>query len=346
MAYSVARTKLSDNTLALLMESPVTEIEQSRTWRTEAIAFLAIASIHGVGYWTMRSISERGISYWKLLNSSSQNTFEDCIKTTLSEFEEQDWDNNRAVLWQRGIEVFDSLRGNGIGLIFSGQEQFPHNLSSIPDRPYWLFIQGEISNLHLKSVAVIGSRKASDDGIFLTRMVIAALAGKGLPTISGLASGIDQIVHSESLRYGIPTVAVLGTGINQNYPKGSGVLRAEIIRRGGTIITEYLPNQTYSSENFVRRNRLQAALCDTLVPTEWNIKSGSAHTVEFASKFGKKIANVLLPLTYEIRPELKFSSEAYGAVSCVLPDTTDLLLQFINEELPTSYEQQTLDLGE
>jgi DNA processing protein len=193
-------------------------------------------------------------------------------------------------------------------------------------------VQGELLNLHTKAVAIVGTRKPTDDGIFLTKYVVAALADQAYPTVSGLALGIDQAVHNESLRFGIPTIAVLGTGINQNYPRGSAVLRSEIVRKGGTIITEYLPDQSYSGDNFVRRNRLQAGLCNTLVPVEWKIKSGTAHTVEFAFKYGKKIANVFLPHTYESRPEIKFAEEEYGAVACEAPQMTALLLQFIEED--------------
>lgn len=118
-------------------------------------------------------------------------------------------------------------------------------------------------------------------------MAIAGFAGKDVVTVSGLATGIDQIAHIESLRYGIPTVAVLGNGMFVEYPSGSGRLKHQILASGGTIVSEYLPNQSYSSENFVRRNRIQAALCDTLVPVEWMIKSGTAHTVNFAIDYVK-----------------------------------------------------------
>ena len=84
-------------------------------------------------------------------------------------------------------------------------------------------------------------------------------------------------------------------------------------------MAEYLPDQTYSAQSFVRRNRLQAALADTLVPTEWVIKSGTAHTVEFAYSYSKNISNVYLPGTYNNRPELKFSEDSRNAHSYELP---------------------------
>jgi DNA processing protein len=301
-------------------------------WRNEAIAFLSFASIKGVGYWTMRSIYEQRGGYWELIKTGSSEDFERFTSVKFVFDQDYGWEQYKADLWAVGVETWKKLGSEGIGLIFQAQPEFPPALAAIPDPPYWLFVQGELLNLHTKAVAIVGTRKPTDDGIFLTKYVVAALADQAYPTVSGLALGIDQAVHNESLRFGIPTIAVLGTGINQNYPRGSAVLRSEIVRKGGTIITEYLPDQSYSGDNFVRRNRLQAGLCNTLVPVEWKIKSGTAHTVEFAFKYGKKIANVFLPHTYESRPEIKFAEEEYGAVACEAPQMTALLLQFIEED--------------
>ena len=156
-------------------------------------------------------------------------------------------------------------------------------------------------------------------------MIISFLAGNNLATVSGLAHGIDQTVHVESLRYGLPTIGVLGTGILSNYPKGSEELRDSIVQAGGAIITEYLPNQSYSAENFVRRNRLQAALGDVLIPCEWAIKSGTAHTVKFAKKYNKKIINAYLPFSLESRPEVEFSVKRYSALAIEIPKNLGLL---------------------
>lgn len=322
-----------------------TENDQSMNWRNEAIAFLALASIKGVGYWTMRSIYELRAGYWELIKTASQQEFERLTSVKVILEEGYGWEQYKVDLWAAGVEAARALASEGIGLIFSAQPEFPDTLNAIPERPYWLFVQGDLLNLHTKAVAIVGTRKPTDDGMFLAKYAVAAIANKALPTVSGLALGIDQIVHEESIRYGVPTIAVLGTGINQNYPRGSAALRASIVRHGGTIITEYLPDQSYSGDNFVRRNRLQAALCNTLIPVEWKIKSGTAHTVEFAFKYGKKIANVFLPHTYASRPEIKFAEEAYGAVACEAPQMTALLLQFIDEDnAAPAAEQVQLDL--
>ena len=133
----------------------------------------------------------------------------------------------------------------------------------------------------------------------------ACLGEWGVPTVSGLAAGIDQLAHEHSLRAGVPTIAVLGTGMLEDYPKGSGRLRAEILATGGAIVSEYLPTSSYSAENFVQRNRLQAALGRALIPAEWKRRSGTAHTVRFATALGRPIACLRLPEWSEERVVLE-----------------------------------------
>jgi predicted Rossmann fold nucleotide-binding protein DprA/Smf involved in DNA uptake len=131
--------------------------------------------------------------------------------------------------------------------------------------------------------------------LFLARYVGACLGDWAVPTVSGLAAGIDQLAHEYSLRAHVPTIAVLGTGILEDYPRGSEELRERILAAGGSIVTEYLPNASYSAENFVQRNRLQAGLGRVVIPVEWSRGSGTAHTVRFATELRRPIACLRLP---------------------------------------------------
>ncbi|HGM7030125.1 TPA: DNA-processing protein DprA [Serratia liquefaciens] len=314
-------------------------------WRNEIVAFLALTSIKGVSYWTLRKIAESKIGFKEILKSSDLDRLSKFLRVSLSK--EDDWESVQQELWNKGIEKARELTKKGVKLVFYEQDSFPKSLKEIPDPPYWIFVEGSLENLSLDSIAIVGTRKPTDDGILITKLIIAAIVDKGLVTVSGLASGIDQIAHMESLRYGIPTIAVLGNGLFHEFPKGSNVLREQIVNLGGTILTEYLPEQSYSAENFVRRNRLQAALCKTLIPAEWKVKSGTAHTVEYAFKYGKKIVNLYLPKTYLIRPELNFSLKNRNAVNFEIPLNLTEALDYIistadeNNVKPT---QTTLDL--
>ncbi|WP_456026107.1 DNA-processing protein DprA [Pseudomonas capeferrum] len=298
------------------MKAGELSVKNREYWRSEKVAFLALSSLKGIGFWTLYKLAKSGVSFKEVLRSPEAKLLEklyDVDEAAAPLTEQQD------ALWQKGLQLARSLFADDVKLIFKDEAAFPEKLRCIPDAPYWIFVQGDLSILSNKSVAVVGTRQPSDDGVFLSKLVLAALEKLKCVTVSGLALGVDQLAHIGSLRYGLKTIAVLGTGILENYPKGSEVLRKKILDSGGSIVSEYLPQQSYSAENFIRRNRLQAALCDLLIPVEWSTKSGTAHTVRFAAKYGKGIVNVYMPLTYDSKPELAFSENQLGAISIEMP---------------------------
>ncbi|EMT5584093.1 TPA: DNA-protecting protein DprA [Providencia stuartii] len=318
---------------------------QLEYWKNETVAFLALTSIKGVSYWTLRKIAESQIGFKRLLKDETALKLKSFLRT--GGILDKDWAEYQQLLWERGLNKARDLSKRGVSLIFNGQSSFPEKLKNIPDPPYWIFVQGNANTLNAKSVAIVGSREPTDDGIFLSKLVLASLAKENICTVSGLASGIDQIAHMESIRYGLPTIAILGNGIFREYPKGSNKLKENIISSGGAILTEYLPEQNYSAENFIRRNRLQAALCETLIPVQWKIKSGTAHTVEYAYKYKKNIINVYLPYTESYRPELDFAKKNRAAINVEVPKELNRLLDLIingSSNNSIEPEQQSLNL--
>lgn len=305
-------------------------MENNDYWKNETIAFLALASVKGVGYWTLHKISEKGVGYKSLLKAETPNDLQNHLRTPIEI--ETSWEEFQLELWNRGIEAARSLSANKIRLIFRNQEGFPKSLSYVADAPHWLFFQGQLDCLNSTSVAIVGTRKPTEEGRFLTSMTIASLAHKQVTIVSGLAEGIDHLAHVEALAYDLKTIAILGNGLSVEYPAGSNKLKSEIIEKGGLIISEYLPDQIYSAENFVRRNRLQAALSNLVIPIEWKIKSGTAHTVNFADKYNKKLAAVTLPKANANKEELGLLLNL-GGRSFELPNESLSLVRYIDEEI-------------
>ncbi|QUE90449.1 DNA-processing protein DprA [Pseudomonas sp. SCA2728.1_7] len=302
--------------------------EQRSYWRHEKIAFLALSSIEGIGFWTLHKIASAGLGFNNALRNPSDELIQAIYSGALEETQPPNLESAQEKLWLKGLELARQLKESGATLVFKHEDGFPLKLRATKDSPEWIFIQGNPHCLYEYSIAIVGTRDATEDGALLTRILVSALSESNIATISGLAAGIDQLAHLESIRYGIKTIAVLGTGIFLNYPKGSEKVRQRIIESGGCIVSEYLPHQRSSAETFVRRNRIQAALCDTLIPVEWKIKSGTAHTVGFAKKYNKNIANIFLPQTYHLRPELAFSEKEYEALSFEMPINIASLISF------------------
>jgi len=165
--------------------------------------------------------------------------------------------------------------------------QLPERLRSInEDAPKWLFVQGDAGVLnHHPAVAVVGTRTPTECGLDAARVVATILAPYPLVLVSGLAEGIDCHAHHFSLQSGLKNIAFLGHGINLVFPESTADIRQEIVRRGGAVVSEYLPSQTYQKRQFVDRNRLQAALADLVIPVEAASASGTAHTIRFARRY-------------------------------------------------------------
>jgi DNA processing protein len=188
---------------------------------------------------------------------------------------------------------FEQLDKRGVQIIKTGTAVFPERLASVPGAPYWLFVEGFIAPLHYPLIAVVGTREPSEDGMRTARYLTSLLATEGFGIISGLAEGIDDVAHQTGSLYNVPQVGVLGTGINVTFPTSTKSTREELLRRGGAVITEYLPEATYADRShFVERDRIQAALALAVVPVESRAQSGTAHTLRFAEKYGRPVFGV------------------------------------------------------
>lgn len=303
--------------------------ERADEWYQETVAFLGMATIPGIGYWTLNRIRKSGHLFLDILRQDSREAFNDLVKEHGGRGIRElpaDWGEAQRWIWASGKRSYKHLASLGVCVLHSEQPAFPRRLREISDPPQWLFCQGNVALLNRVSVTLVGTRRPSPDGEFLTKYLVALLARFSVPTISGLAEGIDRSVHEYSLRFQLPTVAVLGTGILQDFPADSPPLRRAIIEQGGVVVTEYLPSQTYSKENFVRRNRLQAGLGKVVVPLEWRAKSGTAHTVRYAAEQGRPILCLRLPdWDASNHQEVEVARELGGTVFTVPGEEAEML---------------------
>jgi DNA protecting protein DprA len=261
---------------------------------TEAIAFLGISRLHGIGFQTMVRLGGRD-SIRNILKAGDFQVFERSIADAGGRLPSgaipADWTALRRLIWQKGVESASHLIEAGVHFCFLGEPDFPRTLAILPQRyrPFWIFYRGDIGLLDRPCVTVVGTRDPTDAGEFLARYAVSCAREFGTPVVSGLAHGIDRIVHEWCLRVSLPTISVQGTGILNTYPVRHTGLGNRITESGGLLLSEYLPDQGPSAQNFVWRNRLQAALGRVVIPAEWARKSGTAHTVRFAGKFQRPV---------------------------------------------------------
>lgn len=303
------------------------------TPQSEALALLALSSLKGVGYWTLFRLKKDGIALSEILDRKDGAEVAEILRKRGAKIAEtsDDWASTAAKAVERACRIQEELAYDGIKLVMHNDPDFPLGLLDLDDAPQWLFVRGSVKVLSEPSIAAVGTRRPSEDGEWLSRYVGLNFGDWNAPTVSGLAAGMDQLVHRYSIRMKVPTIAVLGTGIRTEYPKGSSRLADDIVSAGGAIITEYLMNESYSSENFVRRNRLQAALARVLIPVEWSHKSGTAHTVSYAGRLKRPIAGLRLPDWPLDRVNIS-PSYVNSRVFC-LPFEQDAFSRFVGDSL-------------
>lgn len=167
-------------------------------------------------------------------------------------------------------------------------EAYPEILKGIKDPPKELYCSGDLSLLHMTCVAVVGSRKYTENGRKVAYETAKALACSGACVVSGLARGIDTFAHEGALAAGGKTIAVLGTGIDVCYPAANRKLKEEI-RESGLIISEYPSGYPASKGTFPRRNRIISGLSEAVVIAEAGLNSGSLITAGLAEEQGRSV---------------------------------------------------------
>ena len=166
-------------------------------------------------------------------------------------------------------------------------ENYPPLLREIPDPPVLLFILGDESVLREKSLAVVGTRKASSYGLSVTKRFVKELS-KYFVIISGMAFGIDSCAHSTAIETGGKTVAILGNGVDIIYPSSNRKLYEEIIKNG-CVVSEYPLGTKPAKFRFPERNRLIAGMSIGTLIVEAGRKSGALITAGYSADYGRDV---------------------------------------------------------
>lgn len=178
----------------------------------------------------------------------------------------------------------------GINFITFLDENYPEPLKNIYDPPIALFYKGKLKKDFI-GVSIVGTRRCSDYGRFVSEELSSYLVKYGVVVISGLAYGIDTYAHIGALKSGGETYAVLGSGLNIIYPSKNLTLSKKI-EENGALISEYFPDEKPRDYHFPERNRIIAGLSKAVVLVEAPIKSGALITVDFAIDFGREVFSV------------------------------------------------------
>ncbi len=169
-----------------------------------------------------------------------------------------------------------------------GDHSYPRLLLNIPDPPVLLYIKGRLDLLNHSSIAIVGSRNASVQGIRNAESFSQALSEIDLCIVSGMAHGIDTAAHLGGLRGTGSSIAVIGTGLDKVYPSSNRDLAHELASKG-TLISEYPLGTPPLASNFPRRNRIISGLSLGCLVVEASLQSGSLITARMALEQGRDV---------------------------------------------------------
>ncbi|MBS5869756.1 MAG: DNA-protecting protein DprA [Fusobacterium periodonticum] len=186
-------------------------------------------------------------------------------------------------------KIFKICEEKSINIFYHSYENYPKSLMNIKESPYVIFVKGTlpIDKELDKAFAIVGTRKASREGINFAKDIGIYLAKNNIYNISGLALGIDTVGHETCLHR---TGAILGQGLDlEIYPRENINLAEKILVNNGFLLSELIPKQELSMFSLIKRDRLQSALTSGIIIAESGIKGGTVNTFKYAKEQKKKI---------------------------------------------------------
>ena len=173
-------------------------------------------------------------------------------------------------------------------IYFYLDNEYPSRLKHYDDAPLLFYCKGQFNTNAPRTIAIVGTRKPSHYGQHLAATLVNDLKKHDVQVISGLAHGIDAIVHRSACHLKIENIAVMGTGLDVIYPAIHRSL-AQKICHDGALISEYPIRMRADKENFPRRNRIIAAMADAVVVVESAERGGSLITAEYGNIYNKDV---------------------------------------------------------
>ena len=209
----------------------------------------------------------------------------------------------------------------------------PLNEFELKAAPRKLFLRGDASLLEGEGgprIAVVGSRRASSEGLELARRITEMLVSHGVTVVSGLALGIDTVAHETAMTNGGRTVGVLGTSLDRYAVPRNRSLQ-DAIGEQHLLVSQFPRGQPTHRSNFPLRNKTMALLSDATLIVEAATNSGTRHQGWEAIRLGRP---VLFPKRSLERQSPDWANEmiSYGAFSF---DARTLPL--VLDDLPSRY---------
>lgn len=204
----------------------------------------------------------------------------------VASFRQQGWNSPVGKCYLSDQEL---LIAHKVQRLIYGEADYPPLLAETHTAPSVLYVKGAADILLYPQLAFVGSRQSTPVGEDNAFSFAQYLAERDLVITSGLALGIDSCAHRGAVDAKGLTVGVMATGIDSIYPSRNRSLVAEIINKGGAVVTEFKPRTPARAGHFPRRNRIISGLSLGVLVVEAALKSGSLITARFALEQNREV---------------------------------------------------------
>lgn len=204
-----------------------------------------------------------------------------------------------------------------IKIVTVNDKDYPYRLQNIYNPPVLLFYKGNIKGLNDEiCITGVGARGATEYTAKVTSRTCRDLAKIGVVLVSGMAVGVDHLVHQSALDMGGRTIGVLACGLGVDYPRGSIPTRERIYELGGACVTELFPTAETTRTYFHARNRILSGLSMGVMVFQAGMRSGSLITANYAVQQGRDL--------FCVPPHDLFSPDYAGVVGYLRDGATPL----------------------
>ena len=187
-------------------------------------------------------------------------------------------------------KTYEEVEKRGINVLTFDDSRYPYMLRQIHNPPMVLYYKGDLFSCNLeRTVAFVGSRRASSNGKDSVKSVIKDFRNTDICIVSGLAEGIDATAHRSAIENNLKTIGVIASGFDYKYPSSNKDLYEKIENGCGAVVTEYYPTFEPIKFRFPHRNRIVTGLSYGTVVGEAALKSGALISANLTLEQGREL---------------------------------------------------------
>lgn len=189
-------------------------------------------------------------------------------------------------------KIYNECKSKNITILTPTSKEYPERLKKLKVPPFVLYAVGNMECLKSpNTIGVVGTRRITEYGRGVTEKFSQAFAKNNITIVTGFAMGVDTEAVKGAIAEDSSAICVLGGGVDYIYPPENKNLYEKVLEKG-VFISEYPPGTKPHPKYFPCRNKIIAALSDSILVTEAPEKSGAIITAKHAKTLKKPVFTI------------------------------------------------------